>query len=70
MLNKTNVGSVAMCIYGQVVSLSMDHPNLKEAFSGGGGTGVNHSNCSPFIGMSRKVCLLRWLYVGLHCIVL
>ena len=69
MLNKTNVGSVAMCIYGQVVSLSMDHPNL-EAFSEGGGTGVNHSNCSPIIGVSGKVCLLRWLYVDLHCIVL
>ena len=52
MVKKTNVGSVAMCIYGQVVSFSMDHPNLKEAFSEGGGIaiGVNHSNRSPIIG--------------------
>ena len=63
MLNKTNVGSVAMCIYGQMVSFSMDHPNLKEAFSEGGGTGVNHSNRSPIIGMEWKLCLFRWLYV-------
>ena len=70
MPNKTNVGSVAMCIYGQVVSFSMDHSKLKEALSEGGGTGINHSNCSPIFGMSRTVCLFRWLYVDLHCIVL
>ena len=32
MLNKTNVDSVAMCIYGQVVSFSMDHPKLRRHF--------------------------------------
>ena len=70
MSNKTNVASVAMCIYGQVVSFSMDHSKLKEALSEGGGTGVNNLNRSPIIGMSRRVCLFRWLYVDLHCIVL
>ena len=32
MVKKTNVGSVAMCIYGQVVSFSMDHPKLRRQF--------------------------------------
>ena len=32
MVKKTNVGSVAMCIYGQVVSFSMDHPKLRRHF--------------------------------------
>ena len=57
-LNKTNVGSVAMYVYVQVVSHSVDHPKLKETSSGGGGTGVNRSKHSP-IGMP--------VYARSHC---
>ncbi len=65
MPNKTNVGSVAMCIYGQVVSFSMDHSKLKEALSEGRGTDVQESVfIQVAIRRSALYCPMIFLAVG------
>ena len=48
---RTNNSSIAMYLYVQVVSHSVDHPKLTETSSGGEGTGVNHPKHSCIVGM-------------------